>query len=98
MNWDAIREYRFMLIAAIFELLTLFYVALCWDADLKPTDPWTQQMLITFSLLLVVLTFVWIHTYDKVQEMKKRISELQGYLERLGGPETEGEHELEEDS
>lgn len=65
----------------------------CYEEDLK---------IVIVGLAICFMSYISIAytvVMKKIGEIKDGISELQGYLERLGGPdEAEGEHESEEET
>lgn len=71
----------------------IMYGVGCYEEDL---------MIVIVGLAVCFMSYISIAytvVMKKIREIKDSISELQGYLERLGGPdEAEGEHESEEET
>lgn len=88
---EFLAEIRFEILFSFVGLI--MYAIGCYEEDL---------MMVIVGLISCLAMYMSIaHTvvFKKINEIKDSISELQGYLERLGGPdEAEGEHESEEET
>ena len=88
---EILEENRFEILFGFVGLI--MYAIGCFEENL---------MMFIAGLAVCIISYMSIAytvAMKKIGEIKNSISELQGYLERLGGPdEAEGEHESEEET